>query len=163
MADSKTKFVVTDIFSRRPDEAMDIAMDLAIKTAEKANFLPEDAKICVLYRDGESVKLAARYHVSGEEKFALNRRWNFVHEGSWKKDIEKAYTGNYDLLITTDEFLGHVSNHDYDLILFCCDNVDTKEMLVNSIDDLNYHDDLDYHLYHKCKEHGQIEYIISNL
>ncbi len=157
MADSKTKFVVTDIFSRRPDLAMDYALDLAIKTAEKENFYPEDAKICILYRDGESVELAARYHVSGEEKFALNWRWNFVHEGSSNEDMKKEYTCNSDLVITTDEFLEHVSSCEYDLILICCDNVETKEMIVENVDDL------DYHLYHKCKEHGQIEYIVSSL
>ncbi len=157
MTNSKTKFVVPDIFSLCPDEAMDCAMDLAIKTAEKVNFLPEDAKICVLYRDGESVELAAMYHVSGEEQFALNQRWNFVHEGSLKEDMEKTYTGNYDLVLTTDDFLEHVSSCEYDLILFCCNNVETKEMLVDSVDDL------DYHLYHKCKEQGKIEYIVSSL
>ncbi len=162
MADSneqieKSKFVITDLFSHRPDTAMDYAMNLALKTAEKVNSYPTDAKICILYRDGESVELAATYHESEDEKFALNRRWNFIHEDHSSSDREKAYTSNIDLVITTDEYLDRVSNYAYDFIVFCCDNKETKQMIIDSIDIL------DHNLYHKCKENGQIEYIVSSL
>ncbi len=32
-----------------------------------------------------------------------------------------------------------VSNYAYDFILFCCDNEETKEMIVDSVNILDYH------------------------